>query len=412
MVFSGWMIVVAGFFVLLASWGSQFAFGVFLIPLTEEFGWDRASTAGIFSLSVLLFGIGSIFSGRITDRLGPRLVVGVGGIFLGGGLILSAFIQSLWQLYACYGVLMGIGVSAGWGPLVATVSRRFIARRGLAMGIMSIGISMGILAVPLLASYLIGIFGWRISFMCMGLITGAIIIGSAYLLQGGPKSRDHVPYGEKISSVPPGTGSASSNPLDIVTEDWSLSQALRTRTFWMIFAGYLFWCTGFYMIPVHVAAYGKDIGLSPMASAAAVSLIGGGSIFGKVLMGFLSDRIGPQKVVVINLLLQSLCIFGLIGSRSAPSLYFFSTIFGFGYGGTGPQIPVVTAKFFGLSSMGTIFGVLILSGQIGGAVGPLLAGKIFDLSQSYALAFFLGGASVLAAFVLVLLARLPTRSSL
>jgi len=165
------------------------------------------------------------------------------------------------------------------------------------------------------------------------------------------------------------------------------------------------------MVPVHLAAYGIGMGLSPMSAAMAVSLIGGGSIFGKFLMGLLSDRIGPQKVLVISLLLQSVSIFGLIGSGSAAPLYFFSAIFGFGYGGTGPQLPVVTAKFFGLSSIGAIFGALILSGQIGGALGPLLAGKIFDLSQSYFLAFSLGGFSVMVSFMLVLFLRFPSSIS-
>ncbi|MBI5967699.1 MAG: MFS transporter [Deltaproteobacteria bacterium] len=409
MVFPGWIIVAAGFLVLMASGGSHFAFSVFLIPLSEEFGWTRASTAGIFSLSVLIFGIGSIFSGRMVDRFGPRLVVGAGGVLMGSGLVLSAIIQSLWQLYACYGIMIGIGVSAGWGPLTATVSRWFIARRGLAMGIMSIGVSMGILIVPPLSRHLITVFGWRSSFALMGVITGAIIVGSAFLLHSDPNRMGLVPYGEKIPEPRP-EGVYPSPSSKITLKDWSLPQALVTRTFWMIFAGYLLWCMGFYMVPVHLAAYCTDIGLSPMAAALAVSLIGGGSIFGKVLMGLLSDRIGPQKVLVINLLLQSVCIFGLIGSRSITSLYFFSSIFGFGYGGTGPQLPVVAAKFFGLSSIGAIFGILILSGQIGGAIGPLLAGRIFDLSQSYLGAFILGGASIMVSFFLILLLRLPTAS--
>jgi len=165
------------------------------------------------------------------------------------------------------------------------------------------------------------------------------------------------------------------------------------------------------MVSIHLAAYGTDMGLSPAAAAVAVSLIGGGSIFGKIVMGVLSDRIGPQKVLVVNLFLQGLCIFGLISSRSVAPLYLLSALFGFGYGGTGPQIPVVTAKFFGLSSMGAIFGMLILSGQIGGAIGPLLAGKIFDHTKSYFLGFTLGGITVLLAFLLVLLLRAPARFS-
>ncbi len=402
MFFPGWIIVAAGFLILMVSWGSQFAFSVFFVPLTQEFGWDRASTAGIFSLSILVFGLGSIFAGRMADHWGARWVVGLGGVLLSGGLLLSATVRSLWQLYLCYGVLMGLGVSAGWGPLTAAVSRWFQARRGLAMGIMSIGISLGILVIPLLSSRLISAFGWRASFAMLGLIAGVIMIGSTFLIKrdpppgGPPGARENAP--PTLPSTPP-------------SRDWSLKEALGTRTYWMLFAGYLLWCTGFYMVSIHLAAYGTDMGLSPAAAAMAVSLIGGGSIFGKVFMGYLSDRIGPQKVLVMNLLLQGFCIFGLIFSRSVAPLYVLSALFGFGYGGTGPQLPVVTAKFFGLSSMGAIFGILILSGQIGGAIGPLLAGTIFDHTRSYFLGFSLGGITVLLAFLLVLLLKVPVQIS-
>ncbi len=396
----GWMVVIAGFLILLVSWGSQFAFSVFFVPLTREFGWDRASTAGIFSLSILMFGAGSIFAGRMTDRWGPRWVVGLGGVFLAGGLLLCAGIQTLWQFYLCYGILMGLGVSAGWGPLVATVSRWFSARRGLAMGIMSIGISIGIMVIPFLSSQFILAFGWRTSFYLLSLIAGGVMIGSTFLIKAAPPRIEDRPA-EKA----PVPGGSTPSP------DWSLAEALGTRTFWMIFAGYLLWCTGFYMVSIHLPAYGSDLGLSPSAAALAVSLIGGGSIFGKILMGWLSDRIGPQRVLVINLLLQSICIGGIIFSRSAVSLYCFAALFGFGYGGTGPQLPVVTANFFGLASMGAIFGALILSGQIGGAIGPFLAGKIFDLQRSYFLSFSIGALAVLTAFILVFLLKRPVHLS-
>ncbi len=394
----GWLIVIAGFLILMVSWGSQFSFSVFFAPLAGEFGWDRASTSGVFSLSILLFGVGSIFAGRMTDRWGPRYVVGVGGILMAGGLLLSSRINSLWELYLFYGVPTGLAVSAGWGPLAAAIPRRFPSQRGLAMGIMSIGISVGILVIPFLSSHLIYFFGWRLSFAILGLLTGTVIIGSTFLIEKEP------PYGgksrprEEVPALPPRSAPA---------RGWSLTEALGTRAFWMFFAAYLLWCTGFYMISVHLPVYGLDLGFSPTEAALGVSLIGGGSIFGKFLMGLLSDRIGPRRVMVINLILQGLCIFGLIFSRGALPFYLFSGLFGFGYGGTGPQIPLVVAQFFGLPSLGAILGVMILSGQIGGAIGPLLAGKIFDLTRSYSFGFSTGGTSVLVASLLFFILKAP-----
>ena len=404
MFFYGWLMVIAGFLVLMVSWGCQFAFSVFLIPLTEHFGWTRANTAGVFSFNYLLFGAGSIFSGKLTERFGPRAVVGVGGALMGAGLLLSATIQNLWQLYLVYGVIIGLGASTTWGPLAATVSRWFIARRGLAMGIMSLGVSLGIMVLPPLSRSLITGLGWRMSFILLGLLTGLLVMGISLLLKRDPKEKGLSPYLEN-----PRRSTEEKIPISSLAagQDWSFSEALVTRTFWMIFAANLFWLIGFYMVSVHLAAYGTDLGLSPMAAAFAISLIGGGSIFGKLFMGFLSDRIGPQKVLVINMFIQGLSIFGLVASGSTTWIYLLAVLFGFAYGGIAPQLPVLTAQFFGLSSLGSILGALIFSGAVGGAIGPLLGGKIFDLSQSYLWSFSLAGVVVMVSLGLIFLLRPP-----
>jgi len=406
MFFYGWLIVIAGFLVLMISWGCQFAFSVFLIPLTEHFGWTRANTAGVFSLNILLFGVGSIFSGKLTERFGPRAVVGVGGVLMGAGMVLSAAIQNLWQLYVVYGTIIGLGASTTWGPLVATISRWFRARRGLAMGTMSSGIGVGILFLPPFSRYLITRLGWRMSFVLLGLLTGLLILGISLLLKRDPKEKGLTPYlgnfkGAAAAKVP--------GPPLAVGGDWSFAEALVTRAFWMIFAAYLLWLMGFFMVSIHLAAYGTDLGLSSMAAAFTISLLGGGSIFGKVFMGILSDRIGPQRVLVITMFIQALSIFGLVASASTTWIYPLAVIFGFAYGGIGPQLPMVTAQLFGLSSLGSIFGALIFSGQIGGAIGPILGGKIFDWSRSYFGSFSLAGVIVMVSLTLILLLRPPSR---
>jgi MFS family permease len=404
MFFYGWLMVVAGFLVLMVCWGCQFAFSVFLIPLTEHFGWTRANTAGVFSFNYLLFGVGSIFSGKLTERFGPRAVVGVGGALMGAGLALSAAIQNLWQLYLVYGVIIGLGASTTWGPLAATVSRWFIARRGLAMGIMSLGISLGIMVLPPLSRYLITRLGWRMSFVLLGLLTGFLIIGISFFLKRDPKEKGLSPYLENPGRFEEGKVSVA--PL-AAGRDWGFSEALVTGAFWTIFAANLLWLLGFYMVSVHLAAYGTDLGLSPQAAAFAVSLIGGGSVFGKLFMGLLSDRIGPRKVLVINMFLQGLSIFGLVASGDAFRVYLLAALFGFAYGGIAPQLPLLTAQFYGLSSLGSILGSLIFSGAVGGAIGPLLGGKIFDISRSYFWSFFIAGAVVILSLSLIFVLRPP-----
>jgi len=405
MIFYGWVIVAAGFSILFACWGAFFSYSVFFIPLIEEFAWSRASTAGVFSVNVLLFGMGSIVSGRLVERYGPRAVNIAGGLLVGGGLALSAAIQNLWELYLFYGLMIGLGMSAGWAPLSATLARWFGAGRGLAMGIMSIGISIGMILFPPFSRYLITIWGWRWSFLILGLLSGSMMVAAALFLRKDPQEKNLRPFGE--TPAPRAGDPGALQPVNSAAKDFNLSQAIATRPFWASFAVYLLWLTGFLMVSVHLAAFGVDRGLSPMSAAFGVSLVGVGSIFGKILMGLLSDRIGPQKVLGLGLLMQGVGIFGLIGSRSAASIYLFGSIVGFGYGGTGPQLPVLTARIFGLAHLGAIFGALILAGQIGGAIGPLLAGKIFDLTRSYFLGFSLGGVSVMVAGLLVYNIRAP-----
>jgi MFS family permease len=397
MIFYGWFIVGAGFLILFASWGAFYSYSVFIIPLSEEFVWNRASTAGVSSVNLLLFGAGSIVSGRLVERFGPRAVNIAGGLLVGGGLALSAAIQNLWELYFFNGLLIGFGLSAGWAPLTATLARWFVGGRGLAMGIMSLGISIGMILSPPFSRFLITIWGWRWAFLVLGLLSGSFMIVSALFLRKGPhKEKTQIPVYEAV-----GRGGAALTAV----KDFSLSQAIFTRPFWASFAGYLLWLIGFLMVSVHLASFGVDRGLSPISAAFGISLMGLGSIFGKISLGIVSDRIGPQKVLALGLLMQAVAIFGLIASSSAVMIYFFSSIVGFGYGGTGPQMPVLAARLFGLAHLGTIFGALILAGQIGGAIGILLAGKIFDLTRSYFFGFSLGGVSVMGAALLVYLIK-------
>jgi MFS family permease len=403
MIFYGWFIVGAGFLILFASWGAFFSYSVFIIPLSDEFVWSRASTAGVASVSLLLFGAGSIASGRLVGRYGPLAVNFAGGLLVGGGLALSAAIRSLGELYFFNGLIVGLGLSAGWAPLTATIARWFVRGRGLAMGIMSLGISMGMILLPPFSRFLITGWGWRRSFLILGLLSGSVMIVSALFLRKDPRAENTRSFGKIPVSAAVGVDETAPPG----EKDFSLSQAAFTRPFWVSFAGYFLWLTGFVMVSVHLAAFGVDRSLSPISAAFGISLMGLGSIFGKISLGIVSDRIGPQKVLALGLLIQAVAIFGLVASRSAAMIYLFSGIVGFGYGGTGPQMPVLAARLFGLAHLGTIFGVLILAGQIGGAIGPLLAGKIFDLTRSYFLGFSLGGVAVLGAALLIYLLQPP-----
>jgi len=186
--FYGYIVVVAAFLIVTIMWGAAYSFGVFFKPLLEEFGWTRAMTSGAFSLSLILTGLLSVVAGKMTDRFGPQIVMTVCGLFLGSGYLLVSQVSAIWQLYLFYGVIMGAGMGGSFVPLASTVARWFVKKRGMMTGIAASGIGMGILIMPPLANWLISSYGWRTSYMVVGVTALVLIIVAAQFLKRDPRS--------------------------------------------------------------------------------------------------------------------------------------------------------------------------------------------------------------------------------
>ncbi|MEE1568748.1 MAG: MFS transporter, partial [Alphaproteobacteria bacterium] len=169
MPFYGWIVVGCAFFVLFLAYGVQYSFGVFVPPMVDELGWQRASLGGAFSVYSMVYTGFSLISGRLTDNLGPRRVIGLGGLLLGLGIIATSQMSAQWQLYIFYGIIAALGMSTAYIPCNMTVVRWFHQRRGLALGVASCGASCGILAVPVLASYIIVQTDWRVGLLTLGI---------------------------------------------------------------------------------------------------------------------------------------------------------------------------------------------------------------------------------------------------
>jgi MFS family permease len=167
-VFYGWTVVAAAFFVLFMAYGTQYAFGVFFAALVDEFGWSRASLSGVFSLYAAVYSGFALVAGRLTDRWGPRTVIGIGGALLGAGLVAMSRVGALWQPYVLYGTVAALGMSTAYVPCHATVVRWFTRRRGLAVGLASAGGSLGTFVLPPVAHFLVSRLGWRWSYVVFG----------------------------------------------------------------------------------------------------------------------------------------------------------------------------------------------------------------------------------------------------
>ncbi len=397
--FYGYVIVVAGVLAMIVMYGTQYSFGIFFKPVLTEFGWTRAETSGAYSLFMILQGIFCIITGRLTDRFGPRLVITGSGLFLGLGYILMSQIGAIWQLYLFYGLLAGIGMG-GWVPLLSIVARWFIKRRGLMSGIVVSGVGIGTIAMPPIANQLIFSYSWRTSYIIIGSVALAVMVVTAQFLKREPSEMGQLPYGADKAEV------VSS---DSEARAFSVREAIRTRQFWIVSAVYFSFLFCIQTTMVHIAPHATDIGISAIGAASILSVIGALSIFGRLGMGSAGDRVGNRRSLVIVLILMAIAIFWLQFARELWMFYFFALIFGFGYGGSVAVESPLVADFFGLKSHGAIFGVIVFIALIGGATGPLVAGRIFDITDSYRLAFLVGAVLITAALILAALFLKPIR---
>ncbi len=391
--FYGYIVVAAAFLIMVVMWGAFFSFGVFLEPLLAEFGWTRALTSGTFSLALLLFGFLGIITGRLTDKFNPRIVLTASGFLFGLGYLLMSQVNAIWQLYLFYGVMVGVGMSGNVVPLTATVARWFIKRRGTMTGITVSGIGIGILVMPPLVNWLISGYGWRNAYFIVGLITLVLTVLAAQFLKRDPRQIGQLAYGEAGSEE---------NGLGLQASGFSFQEAIRTRQFWIL--GAIVFCFGFFWqtISAHVVSHGIRLGISAAYATSVLAVIGGISVAGRIVLGGIGDRTGSKLAFVIAFALMSVALFWLQLARELWMLYLFAVVFSFGYGGESTLRPLMVAELFGLREHGVIHGAVLIGSTTGGAIGPLVAGYIFDVTGSYQLAFLIGAIISVIGLILIL----------
>jgi len=394
--FYGYIIVLAAFFIMALSVGAFHSFGVFFKPLVTEFGWTAAMTSGAYSISLVLVGPVGIIAGGLTDRFGPRLVLTAAGLFLGLGYLLISQIGAIWQLYLLYGVVVSIGIGSSYVPLISMAPRWFVKRRALMNGIASAGIGVGIVIMPLVATWLISAYDWRASYAVVGGIVLALVILAAQFLKRDPSQVGLLPYGGE---------EATTESVDLQATGFSLGEAVHTSQLWVVFAIWVsagFCSSG---ILVHIVPHAIELGISATSAAGILAVIGGLGIPGRIIMGSIADRIGNRSVLVTSFILMAVALFWLMIAKELGMLYLFAVIFGFGYGVVDALESPMVAELFGLRSLGAIMGIVALAYTIGSVVGPVLAGYIFDITGNYDLAFLIFAAVSIAALILALLLR-------
>lgn len=375
-VFYGWFVVAAAFAVTFVGFGSAYTFSAFVDSLQTEFGASRGSVSLVFSLAGFLYFSFGIVSGPLADRWGSRRLAVLGMLVVGAGLVCAGRAHSLIAVYAAYGLGVGLGVGCAYVPALGAVQRWFAKRRAFASGIAVSGIGVGTLALPALAALFIRTLGWRDAYLVLG--CGAAVIGGglALLIVDDPHERGLLPDGEQPSA----------NGVMTARSGTSVSAAVRSRPFLILYAACLICSFGIFVPFVHLVPYATDHGVPQTSAILLLGAIGVGSTVGRFFLGGLADRIGRTLTLVAMLvgMAASLAIWAM--STGFAWLAVFAVLFGLFYGGWVAVLPALVMDYFGGRNVSGIIGILYTSVAFGTLVGPSSAGWMFDVTGSYAAA--------------------------
>jgi len=345
---------------------------VSLPPIQAEFGAARAGASLPYTATTLGFAFGGVAMGRLADRFGIAATAAGATLALGIGYVAAGLSANLWQFTFAHGLLIGVGSSATFAPLIADVSRWFTRRRGIAVAICASGNYLAGTFWPSIVNYFIARTGWRLTHIGIGLVCTATMLPLTMTLrQRAPKQQTTV---AERSSIPPG-------------QQIGLSD--KTLQVLLVVAG-LACCVAMAMPQVHIVAYCGDLGYGVARGAEMLSLMLGFGIISRIGSGWISDRIGGLPTLLLGSTLQGLALVLYLLFDGLTSLYVVSALFGLFQGGIVPSYAIIVREYFPANQAGTRIGVVIMATLFGMALGGWMSGAIFDLTGSYQAAFVNG----------------------
>lgn len=351
-------------------------FMVFLLPLSEAFGWKRAQVSSVYSIYLVVTGVSAPLTGMVLDRWGPRVVYPLGLALLGTGCLLAGHLDALWQFQACIGLFNGIGVSMlGMVPASMLISRWFRDRMSTAMGIAYAGFGTGTLLIVPLAQYLIERHGWRDAYRLMGLAVLAIIVLMFF-----------VPWRRIAEHGARAAGEATGMHLSRSP----LRQALRTREYWQLVQVFTFTSLAMYAMLSQIVAYLVQVGLKPLEAATVFGLQGLLAVFGMTASGWSSDRFGYRATATTSFTFTFAGIAFLALLSWFPQRWIvvpFVLLFGISQGARGPIVASIAAKVFRGPAFATIYGTIFAWMSVGAALGSWLSGVLIDATGGYRASF-------------------------
>lgn len=349
------------------------SFTVFLLPISESFGWDRAQVVSVYSLSALAGGLASPLIGRLFDYSGPRSVYSLGLLLLGGAFLFAASAHHLWQFQLSLGLSVGFGIALiGNVPNSMLLGKWFGPRLPTAMAVVYSATGAGVLVLLPASQVLIDHIGWRGAYQIFG--GGALVLLVPLLI---------LPWRLFSTGSPHLTKGTAA---DVPDQGWTLPSAIRHHAFWALFSTFFFTAIGMYAIAPQVVAYLIDAGFPPLQAATAWGFSGVVLLFGMLGVSWLDGIIGRRPSVLFSYALSILGIFLLWLLQWYPNIWIltgFVICFGSMIGSRGPLLTATAMKIFRGKRVGTIYGAISIGSGLGSAFGSWSGGLIRDLSHSY-----------------------------
>lgn len=402
--FYGWVVLGMSFLALFATFGIRVSFGSYITSWEREFGISRTLVTTISLLSFSTLAIAQPLSGKLTDRFGARTVLTVSMFLVGAGLLLCAVAHQLWQLAILYGIVLSLGLTGGSNiTSAATVTRWFSANRGLALGLSLSGMAVGQLVVVPLSLYLISGYGWRFTMGAVGCVVLALFMPLMFLLvRSRPQDVGLRPYGE----LPDAGEGKQAIHIQAELESESVFSILKQRVFWQLTIPY-FICgfTDVGLVDTHYIPFAQGKGISMAVIAFTFSLIAIFNIVGTIGTGHLADRWHRSRLLAAIYGIRGASFILLLVSDQPWLLTVFAIIYGATEMASIAPVSSLCAHLFRKNSIGVIFGLVSVSHQIGGALGSLVPGIIYDLTGAYTPVFVLS--IVLLAASALMVSRVP-----
>lgn len=398
----GWLVTFAGTGINLAL-GVLYAWSILSKQITKEWGWSETQTALPYSIAIIAFAIMMVPAGRLQDKIGPRRIATMGGILCGIGFIIASMGQSLWGMVIGFGILAGTGIGCGYASATPPAVKWFPpARTGFIAGLVVAGFGLASVYIAPLANYLLETFGIQKTLLILGVAFFIIVVTLAQILKNPPAG--YKPAGNPGHSNPIGQPAKAA----VAAADYDWTEMIRTPQFYLLWIMFVF-SSGAGLMIIGKLAKIVDLQAGIKTGFAFVAFLAVGNAAGRIIAGILSDQVGRIRTMFIVFVFQAVLMFILSGLSSYGSLLVASVLIGANYGANLSVFPSATKDYFGMKNFGVNYGMVFTAWGVGGVLGPILSGAIYDATLTFNKAYWIAGICLLVAAGLTFITHPPKR---